>query len=523
MRTDSRVAPALIPAAQYVRMSDDGQQFSIANQQAAIKEYADRHGFEVVKTYADAGKSGVVIKRREALRQLLKDVLGGGANYKAILVYDVSRWGRFPNNDEGAHYEFVCTQAGIPLHYCAESFVNDRTPSSSFLKALKRSMAAEFSRELGEKVFRGKSRLVQLGFWVGGPPGYGYRRMMISADGKRKQKLKHGECKSLITDRIILVLGPPKEIECVRHMFSMVIEGGHGCRAIARDLNEKGFELNGRPWRHQEVFNIVTNPKYMGCNVWHRKSQRLRGKSSRQCPEAWITKQGAFAAIIDQTTFERVQATLPRIADFAWTDEEILAKLKRLFKAKGRLSERLIMKSSGMPCIPTIHQHLGTYKQIYEMVGYKPRAADWIKREQSERSLRLRRTIVRRITELFPGKIVASHLPQHHRSILLLNDGTIVCLLLCRSKQKPGRKFHWVVEPSAAERDLITIICRMNREHDRVYDYHIFPRIKQKSHQLFKNDPWLAEGIRLKKLSECLAAVETCRKIRKREGAPTIS
>ena len=214
--------PRCIPAAQYVRMSDDGQQFSIENQKAAIHDYAERNGYNIVKTYVDAGKSGIVLKHREALRQLLQDVLNGNAGYKAILVYDVSRWGRFPNNDEGAT-EFVCTQAGIPLHYCAESFVNDGTPSSSLLKALKRSMAAEYSRELSDKVFRGKCRLVQMGYWVGGQAGYGYRRMMISADGKRKQMMKLGECKSLVTDRVILVPGSRQEIECVRHMFSMVM------------------------------------------------------------------------------------------------------------------------------------------------------------------------------------------------------------------------------------------------------------------------------------------------------------
>ncbi len=153
-----------IPAAQYVRMSDEAQQFSIENQKAAIQEYAARHGFLIVKTYADAGKSGVIIKNRPALRDLLKDVVNGSTGYKAILVYDVSRWGRFPNNDEAAHYEFMCSSSGIPLHYCAEPFTNDGTASSSLLKALKRSMAAEFSRELGEKVFRGKTRIVQLGF-----------------------------------------------------------------------------------------------------------------------------------------------------------------------------------------------------------------------------------------------------------------------------------------------------------------------------------------------------------------------
>ena len=511
MRTKLQVAPSRIPAAQYVRMSDEGQQFSIDNQKAAIQEYADRNGFSVVTTYTDAGKSGVVLKHRTALRALLQDVVSGEANYKAILVYDVSRWGRFPNSDEAAHYEFLCTNSGVPLHYCAESFPNDETPSSSILKALKRSMAAEFSRELGDKVFRGKSRLVQLGFWVGGPPGYAYRRMMVSADGKRKQKLKPGEHKSLTTDRIVLVLGPRKEVECVRHMFSMVIEGRHGCTAIARDLNQRGIDLNGRLWTHQDVFNIVTNPKYMGCNVWHRGSQRLRGKRVRVRSESWVTNLGAFPAIINERIFAQVQATLPRDADRTWTAEEILGKLKRLFKAKGRLSERMIMKSSGMPAIYTIHRHLGTYRQIYKKVGYEFLEEDMFKGEQSERSLRLRRKIVRQITELFPGKVVVSHLPHRFRSILQLNDGTIVSLLLCRSKQRARGKFHWAVDPLPAEREFITLVCKMNLAHDRVYSYYLFPRIKHRSHQLYKNDPWLAEGIRLKNLCELLGAIETIR------------
>ena len=161
-------------------MSDEAQQYSIDNQQAAISEYAANCGFVIVKTYADRGKSGVVAKNRKALAELLKDVVGGQATFRAILVYDVSRWGRFPNNDEGAYYEFLCAKAGIPLHYCTEPFRNDGTAISSLLKALKRSMAAEFSRELGDKVTRGKTRLVQMGFWVGGPAGYGYRRLACS-------------------------------------------------------------------------------------------------------------------------------------------------------------------------------------------------------------------------------------------------------------------------------------------------------------------------------------------------------
>jgi DNA invertase Pin-like site-specific DNA recombinase len=107
----------LVPVAQYVRMSDDHQQYSIDNQKAAIQEYAVRHSFVIVRTYDDPGKSGVIAKNRLGLRDLLKDVVSGKAEYKAILVYDVSRWGRFPNTDEAAHYEFLCSSSGIPLHY----------------------------------------------------------------------------------------------------------------------------------------------------------------------------------------------------------------------------------------------------------------------------------------------------------------------------------------------------------------------------------------------------------------------
>src|SRR5271169_5191131 len=178
-----------IPAAQYVRMSDDGQQYSIDNQKAAIEEYAKRNGFVVVRTYADAGKSGLVLNRREALRKLLEDVDLGNADYKAILVYDVSRWGRFQNSDEAAHYEFQCKRCNITIQYCAEHFPNDASPMSAVIKSLKRTMAGEYSRELSTKVFAGQCRLITLGYRQGGTAGYGIRRLLLDQQGQPKATL----------------------------------------------------------------------------------------------------------------------------------------------------------------------------------------------------------------------------------------------------------------------------------------------------------------------------------------------
>ena len=99
-------------AAQYVRMSTDKQRYSIQNQGAVIAAYALSHGLTIVRIYADEGESGLRLKNRAGLRQLLQDITTGEANYDHLLVYDVSRWGRFQDTDESAHYEFICKQAG---------------------------------------------------------------------------------------------------------------------------------------------------------------------------------------------------------------------------------------------------------------------------------------------------------------------------------------------------------------------------------------------------------------------------
>ncbi len=104
-----------IPVAQYVRMSTEHQRYSIENQQLAIADYALLHGMRIVKTYADTGKSGLNIEGRLKLQQLLADVQTSDVGYRAILVYDVSRWGRFPDPDEAAMYSALAIRERFRL------------------------------------------------------------------------------------------------------------------------------------------------------------------------------------------------------------------------------------------------------------------------------------------------------------------------------------------------------------------------------------------------------------------------
>lgn len=98
--------PNPIRAAEYVRMSTEHQQYSTENQRDIIRQYAESRQWVIVRTSSDEDRSGLNIEGRDALQQLLQDVQTGQADFSEILVYDVSRWGRFQDADESAHYEY---------------------------------------------------------------------------------------------------------------------------------------------------------------------------------------------------------------------------------------------------------------------------------------------------------------------------------------------------------------------------------------------------------------------------------
>lgn len=62
-----------VPAAQYLWVSTERQEYSFDFQSAQIANYAQENGFEVCQTYCDEAMSGLVIGRRRSLSQLLQD------------------------------------------------------------------------------------------------------------------------------------------------------------------------------------------------------------------------------------------------------------------------------------------------------------------------------------------------------------------------------------------------------------------------------------------------------------------
>lgn len=363
--------PARRLAAQYLRMSTETQDYSIEGQREAIGRYAALHGMEIVRTYCDLGVSGLKIEKRAGLQELLATAFSGEKAFDVILVYDVSRWGRFQNPDQAAHYEFMCAEVGVEVIYCAEPFANDGSPTSALIKHIKRAMAAEYSRELSVKVRAVKRSLGEQGFWLGSAPGYGFRREVVSLDGRRLALRERGEWQGFPHARTRLTLGPAHEIAAVRRIFRLYLKKGGSYESVAKTLNAEGVcALEGRPWTLQSVKSILRNPKYAGRPMIGKSRSVLGGAPIRIHPRDWIEVRGGCPAIVSPETFAAVQRTIEKRTTLA-SESAALAELRRLLEEHGSLSDWIIRKHGRWS--PTVYlRRFGTLANAFAKIGYVP-------------------------------------------------------------------------------------------------------------------------------------------------------
>ncbi len=361
-------APSPQKVAQYLRASSDQQVYSLDHQARAISTYASSRRLQIVRTYADAGVSGLSTKGRSGLRQLLADVARGDPGFASILVYDVSRWGRFQDPDEAAHYEFLCRQAGVAVQYCADGLEVGGL-SEVVLKQLKRVMAAEYSRKLSQVVADAQRRLAGRGFWQGGPAPYAFRRCELGPSGDVVRMLKPGEQKALAGNVVALTPGPASEQETVREIYRLFLQERLTRTAIVRCLNRRApSRPDGRPWSYQHVAQILTHPVYVGDLVFGRTQQRLAGPAQRKAPGEWVVVRGAAPGIVSRKAQARAAALIAG-KTVLMDDEAMIEGLRRLARTHGRLTSTLINVAKGLPTAQTYANRFGGLARAYELAG----------------------------------------------------------------------------------------------------------------------------------------------------------
>ena len=468
-------ASQLRRAAQYLRMSTDHQQYSIANQTAAIALYAAAHGIGIVRSFKDEGKSGTTIKGRPGLQELLDAVQSGSADFDVILVYDVSRWGRFPDSDEAAHYEFLCKRAGITVRYCAEQFENDDSTASNLLKALKRTMAGEYSRELSVKVSAGQRRLADMGWWQGGPAPFGMRRRIVSQNGESKQTLKCGEGKGVSTDRVILTPGPSEEVETIQLVFDLYTKRRKTRHQITQILNQRKCFWGKRPWNIMKVKLLLRNPVYKGAHAYAKKRD-----GRNLSPDQWRIREHSFPAIISERQWKRANE-LVREETKPLEDSEMLAHLRQLWKRKGRLNSQLINAAKDIPSVEAYKNHFGSLNEAYKRIGH-PVLRDLVYEHITSVIKRLQDAICSDIRARIRA-VNGSAESTPDRGVLLVNENVslrVKCTTgrLWRGKMRYGQML-WRLSFLGKGTADILIIARLLPPQQTIMDYFVVPAFSQ--------------------------------------------
>ncbi|WP_161497197.1 recombinase family protein [Bradyrhizobium nitroreducens] len=461
-------------AAQYVRMSTDHQRYSIENQAAVIAAYAQTRGLEIVRTYRDEGESGLGIRNRPGLTGLIADVCQRRVNFDHILIYDVSRWGRFQDIDESAHLEFVCRDAGMTVCYCAEQFENDGSVISGIVKNIKRVMAAEYSRELGVKVHAGACHLSRLGFRQGGHPCFGLRRELIEESGRSRGILESGERKSLQTDRVVLRRGPPHEVETVRLIFDRFVSGHLTETKIARELNLAGELNRGRPWSFGKIRYLLQNENYIGTNRYNRHSCKLRTVRKVNPPEQWIKKEGAFEPIVDKEIFAKAQQILEdRRRCWGLSDEEMLKRLRVLLHRRGRLSRDIINETEGIPSSVSYLTRFGSLMAAYRLIGYTPK-----RNYEHIESRTVRRDMIESLVLKIAAGLAKSgedvRIDQVHQIIRVRR--VAISFRVARSRLAHGATHpSWYIIRGRRLPGGLVVVIRLNEDNKEIRDYLLMP------------------------------------------------
>jgi DNA invertase Pin-like site-specific DNA recombinase len=465
-------------AAQYVRMSTYQQKYSIENQAAAIAAYASERKIEIVKTYVDKGRSGLRINSRKDLQKLIGDVQERKADFDVILVYDVSRWGRFQDVDESAYYEFICKKAGIQVLYCAEQFENDGSFVSAIMKNIRRVAAGDYSRDLSARVFAGSCRIITLGFKTGGTPGYGLQRVLVDQFGTERCVLKPGDRKSLHSDRVVLRPGPPKAVKIVQQAFRWFVLERKSELEIARELNQrKIFNEFGRPWRMLAIRRLLTDEKYLGNYVYNRRSGKLKTPRKPNPEDAWVRCNNAFDAIVDPAIFAaagKIIAGRPRRTLRVWkSDRRMLALLKTRLQQQGRLTARIIDSSPELPCTMTYIYRFGTLRRAYELIDYHP---DTLRCYESRRAVRAStRRLADELVRLLQHATVSAAFDLDS-SRLTIAPGFSVSILIVRCQCLSTGALRWPVRRRLDRGSTMVLVARMQQDNAFVLDYHLIPR-----------------------------------------------
>ena len=272
--------PELTPVALYARVSSDRQDvdLSVAAQLRALRDYADKNGYVVVREYVDEAVSGRVDDRPE-FKKMIDEARLPEAAFQEILVWKFSRFTR--KREHAVAYKSMLRRRGVRVVSITEP--TDDTPTGTLMEGIIESVDQFYSEDLATEVRRGMREAASRGFWVSSRTPYGYNRVTVQDGAKDRPKLQPDDVTAPVVKRI----------------FDMA-ENGIGMLDIARAINDEDIpSATGKLWSNNAVNFILRNEVYTGTLIWGTKAKDEADP---------VRVEEAFPAIVSKAQFRRVNS-----------------------------------------------------------------------------------------------------------------------------------------------------------------------------------------------------------------------
>lgn len=244
--------------------------------------------------------SGETIDSRPEIQKLLRKI--ESPQYKAVLIKDPQRLSRGDLEDIGRLVKLLrySNTFVFTLDYVYD--LRDARDRDDFERELKRGNEhLEYQKRI---MNNGRILSVQNGNFIAPTPPYGYKKVQY----------KEGKSKYYTLEPI------PEQAEGVKLIFKLYLDG-YGKRKIANTLDALGVPTQtGKPWSPSSIEDILANEHYLGKVIWNKRPtertiENGNVKVSRPAAAKYMVSQGKHPAIIDQETWDAVQAkrgTMPR-------------------------------------------------------------------------------------------------------------------------------------------------------------------------------------------------------------------
>ena len=273
----------------YARVSSDKQDvdLSISAQLQALREYATRYGYAIVREFVDEVESGRT-SQRPAFREMVAMARRNPKPFDAILVWKYARFAR--NREDSIVFKSMLRKNGVQVVSISEP--SEDTPTGRLLEAMIESLDEFYSANLGEEVTRGMRESASRGFCISTFAPYGYRKVKVKDGSKERAKLEPQTPEAAVVSRV----------------FQQVLQG-YGLMEIVRGLHSEGITgPRGKSWGKTSLYQVLTNEAYAGTLVWGKAS--VRGLPPVRVDNAW-------PAIVSRETFDLVQQRMQERAPAA--------------------------------------------------------------------------------------------------------------------------------------------------------------------------------------------------------------